>query len=278
MKKREFTIGLSVFNEEANIEELLHSIKKSVLRNFKLIQILIVSDGCTDKTVSKIKAFKGLPLKLIDGKTNKGRTARINQIIKSCSTDILVLLDGDENLSDIHSLEKLLNGFDDKRVALVGGNPYTVYQKSFLSSCQVATREIYTNIRYRIKHGNNVFGCMGGFYAINLRLLPKIQIPLDVYATDSYVYMSCIKAGHKFVNIKNAKIDHFMPTTVSAHIQRNSRHSKSRDELKKYFGELVTREFKINPFLYSAEVLRQFFKKPIQIGFIAFLNLYSRFI
>ena len=50
-KKLTVTIGIPAYNEEANVRNLLVSLLAQKETNFKLQEIIVVSDGSTDKTV-----------------------------------------------------------------------------------------------------------------------------------------------------------------------------------------------------------------------------------
>jgi len=91
------SIGIPVFNEKENIENLLYSILKQSKKNYLLEKVYVVSDGSTDgtdKIVEKI-AIKFPQIQLIkDGKRN-GKVERVKEIFKKNSSGIILILDGD---------------------------------------------------------------------------------------------------------------------------------------------------------------------------------------
>lgn len=275
--KVEVTIGISAYNEAANIGHIIKDILSQRQINFTLNKIIIISDGSTDKTVDQVKLIQDYRIQVVAGNKNLGQTARINQLMCLSMTNILIFLDSDIILDDQSALTKLINPFYlNPKVALVGGNPNSVGKYNFLTQSWLVTKNAYTYIRQHINNGNNVFGCMGGMLAIAKPLYRQLSIPRNIFAWDSFLYFSCLKHGYKFVNAKNAQSLHPLIYTLSAHINRSRRHNKSTFELKPYFGNLIDKEFYIPRRLFLEATLKQFLKYPIHTIFIYSLNIYSR--
>src|SRR5215469_8016739 len=110
--KIRFSIGISVFNEARNIENLLQSIFNQELGRYILTEILLYSDGSTDATVAKAKKFSNKKLIIKDSKKRLGQWARMNEIMRDARGDIIVFLDGDIVLASPKTLIQLLKGFE----------------------------------------------------------------------------------------------------------------------------------------------------------------------
>lgn len=273
------TIGIPSYNEGKTIREMLTSLLKQKEIGFEIKKIFVVSDGSKDNTVEEASLIENSKIKVINSKKNKGQIFRWNQIIRLTETDILVFLDADEFFQSELSLKKLIDEFNfSPNVALVGGNPYSVDDGSFLAKCQRLTKEAYTDLRYKIREGHNIFGCMGGMIAISKKLYKGLVIPSGIWANDSFIYLTCITRGYIFRNAKDAKIAHYLSYNLKSHIKRNERHAQSHYELKKYFGNLVDKEFKIPKILYFKAVLKQTLKYPVHSLFIFVVNSYSRYL
>jgi len=80
-KKLTVTIGIPAFNEEANIGFLLKDVLMQKTNSFKLTNILVSSDGSTDKTKFIVEAFKDKRIKLLANIERKGQSYRQNQIM-----------------------------------------------------------------------------------------------------------------------------------------------------------------------------------------------------
>ena len=275
-KKYTVTIGVPAYNEECNIKRLLGSIVKQKESGYVIKSIIVASDGSQDGTVKEAQTVKDKRVKIIDDKVNRGRIYRLNQFMRSARADVLVFLDADEELVDRSSLAKLIDEFRaDKEVALVSGNPYFEDDGGFVRRCHKASHELYTNFRYKINDGHNVYGCSGGMLALRRDFYTDLQIPEDIYADDTYMYMTCVNRGFKFRNAKEATIAHYVFTTLATHIRRNKRYASTKNDLRKYFGEKLDEEYKLPKGLFLKEAIKLFFKKPVYVAGIFLINKYS---
>lgn len=279
MKSLSVTIGIPAYNEGRYIRRMLQSVLAQKEIGFKIQKIIVISDGSTDDTVTQAGSIGSKKIQIIANRKNQGRSFRANQLIKLCRTDILVFLDADLELVDKLSVSKIIYPFTtDHKITLVGGNPFSVGRDTFFTRCWIATRSAFFYIRYRIKAGNNVFGSFGSMLAISRPLYRQISIPAEIFAWDSFLYLSCVSRGLKFINVRDAQALHPLPDDLWTHIRRHKRHAKTQDELHPYFGSLVDKEFHIPRSLYLRGTLEQFLKYPIHSLFIYLVNSYSRFL
>lgn len=113
------TLIISAFNEEKVIEEKLHNTLKIDYPKSKL-EVLVVSDGSTDKTNDITRQFKHYGIKLVEYKMNRGKTACQNDTAKLASGEILVFSDANAiYLED--SIKKLVRNFKDPKIGCVCG-------------------------------------------------------------------------------------------------------------------------------------------------------------
>ncbi len=117
-KNKKITILLNVYNAEKNVDKFFKTLKKQTFKDFK---ILVIDDGSTDKTVSKIKKYKeDFKIKIINLPHRGLRKARAFGISK-IDTDIVVILDLDL-LLDEKAVEELVKPIKNKEnIVGVGG-------------------------------------------------------------------------------------------------------------------------------------------------------------
>jgi len=89
MKNLLVSVIIPVYNEEEDIEECLNTLQE---QNYKPIEIIIVDDGSTDKTLEIIKRFKKVKLLKQD---HKGPGAARNFCVKYSKGEIFVFIDAD---------------------------------------------------------------------------------------------------------------------------------------------------------------------------------------
>lgn len=106
-----FSIIIPLYNKELFIEETLKSVFK---QSFKDYEILVIDDGSTDASISKIKAFEDARIQIIHQK-NQGAAAARNTGIALAKTDYIVFLDADDIWLPNHleEFKKLLDDYPD---------------------------------------------------------------------------------------------------------------------------------------------------------------------
>lgn len=93
MNKNKFSIVIPVYNAEPYIEQCIKSILEQKYNN---IEIIVVDDGSTDKSIEKIKKFeKDL---IIIRQENSGVSTARNRGMLKASGDWLVFLDADDEI------------------------------------------------------------------------------------------------------------------------------------------------------------------------------------
>jgi len=124
----EVTLFVPCFNEEDNILSTLSTIQKAI-HNFDInFEIMLVSDGSTDATISlalghDIKNLKNCAFELFDEKKNKGLGFRYLEAAKKCRGTYFMLINGD-NVETVEQIKTILNhkGQADSIVPFFGKN------------------------------------------------------------------------------------------------------------------------------------------------------------
>lgn len=109
----EVSIVIPVFNEEELISDTIKKIT-SYFKN-KNYEIILVDDGSTDCTLSKISSMSSQNLKIIRNYKNFGKGYSVKRGILHTSGDFILYTDADLStpIEDYEKLEKMLkNGFD----------------------------------------------------------------------------------------------------------------------------------------------------------------------
>ncbi|MEZ4812540.1 MAG: glycosyltransferase family 2 protein [Caldisericia bacterium] len=114
---------IPAYNEEIGIGGVLECVKKATLPN----EIIVVSDGSTDKTVEIAKNFEGV--RVFEQSPNQGKAAAMSRGIHETDAEIVLFLDGDlVNLrtKDVDALIKpVLKDEADVTIGLFSGGRFS---------------------------------------------------------------------------------------------------------------------------------------------------------
>lgn len=159
------TLIISAYNEEAAIEE---KIQNSLMLGYpkELLEIIVVSDGSTDRTVELVSRYfdQGVKLRHYEGRI--GKTACLNFTIPYVEGEIVVFSDANA-LYRPDAIKELVGPFGISTVGYVTGHTnylHTVEKKGELAA---ESMSLYSRIQYEIKLLESQVGaCIGADGAI----------------------------------------------------------------------------------------------------------------
>jgi glycosyltransferase involved in cell wall biosynthesis len=272
-------IGIPVYNEEANIKTLLESVLAQKEDGFIISQIIVSSDGSSDKTVSIARSLKNPKVTVIANPDRRGIARGLNQIILKTKGDVLVTLDGDIAIHDSTFIKKLtgpiISGSADLTSSAIAEKlPASFYGKIVFVS--MLLKEVLFGV---FKKGNNVYTCHGLARSYSKKFFKSLHFPSSV-GNDMYSYLRCVSENFRYQYIGNAVAWYKVPENYGDHKKQSTRFFNTILEQKKYFdSNLVEAETKIPERDYALAILKSL---PILINFpihsIAyfFLQLYMR--
>jgi len=277
-KKTTVTIGLSAYNEEANIGNLLQSILSQKEDGFTLKKILVVSDGSTDNTVNILRSFKNSKVKVINSKVRLGQPTRLNQIYSLFNSDYLIQTDADAIFSHKNVIKYVVEAFSrNRRVAMIGGDVTPIKPKNLVQKAIFASNAFYKALGEEINKGNNIFTVNGPFLAYRHDFVKAIRLPKDIIASDKFMYLKCIMLGHKYKFSKNSGVFFELPLTLRDQVKQNSRFKVAKKLLTQYFPvEVLQREYRLPRKLILKRLLIQFVKAPLPLFYIFLINRYCK--
>jgi glycosyltransferase involved in cell wall biosynthesis len=88
-----FSIIIPLYNKERHIENAIQSILKQTITDY---EIIVVNDGCTDKSKDIISKYVSEKIRIIDHIQNKGLSAARNTGVKNATSDYITFLDADD--------------------------------------------------------------------------------------------------------------------------------------------------------------------------------------
>ena len=275
-QKPTVTIGIPAYNEEQNIFNLLQSVLRQKQNGFKIVEIILISDGSTDNTVNKVRKVKDKRLLIINNKKRDGKSVQLNKIFELAEGDIIVLFDADVVLYDSNTLHNLIKPIiKNRNVGLTGGYPVQSPTRNFLEQAIAIGNKAYEDARYKFRNGNNVYCCIGQILALSKKFAKSLYVPENVIANDNFMYFSCLSHNFKFEHAKSAKVLKRSPINLGDHFKQSERFITARKRLKKLFGKLAENEYKMTSHLLFYYKLKAFIKNPIHCLTLFILNVYA---
>lgn len=266
MIKPKVSIGIPAYNEEKNIGKLLDALLKQKQGNYLLSEILIFTDGCTDKTESIVQSYKNSLIKLHKGTRRIGQQARQNQIFSHYSGDILVIIEADTLPYNKESIQELIKPLLEKssgQIGMVSGVDVGVQPQSFFEKISYTGNEMRRAVFEKFKNGINIYTTGGhSMRAFSKNATKKLRWPKDA-PEDAYAYLRLFQLNLKIVRQKNAKAYMRNVANIKDRTKQSAKFVSGKKTLNKYFQEeLIYSEYFIPKNLIFRETLLQIIKNP----------------
>lgn len=240
------SIIVAAHNEESCIEAKLRNLLALDYPRDR-VEILIGSDGSSDRTEEFVSRFAGEGVGLVSLPRQQGKSTMQNSLAAHASGDILMFTDAD-CLFPPSTLSRMVEHFADPRVGLVSARP--LFRNC--SQTAVAGNEgIYLRYETWIRHRESDLGLLavasGSLFCMR-RLLWR---PLPPQQGDDFVLpLRVIRSG--MINRMDPHIIAF--TNLSQNRASSMLHMKSRIIAKDFSALLAHRDL-LNPFRHGATAI-----------------------
>lgn len=260
------TIAIPAFNEELGIESLLKDVFSQRLTNIKLQEIIVLSDGSTDKTNEIVERLlaKNKKLKLLVGKKQMGKVARLNQIFQMNKSDFLLVLDADIGLVGDRFIQKMITvAKSDKKALMVVSHQIPLQPKDFIGKVLHASFMFWDYVRLSVPHKDHVQNFYGAATLYKDSFAKTLKIPKKATEERLYIYLMA-KSKNGFRYAQKAVLLYWAIGTVDDYIKLSRRSfGTEQPALEKLFGEkihtayLIPRKYKI------IGLLKSFYHQPL---------------
>jgi len=190
------TLIVAVYNEEMNIRRKIENMLQVQYPKEKL-QILIVSDGSTDRTNEIIKTYEDLGVELLMIPERKGKNEAQGRAVERSKGDILVFTDT-ATMIEPNGLKEIIYNFADPRIGCVSSEDRLISQNGKVSgeNYYVRYEMILRNLESKI---NSIVGASGSFFAARKEVCSDfIKDPHTV--SDFKAVLNSVKIGLRAVN------------------------------------------------------------------------------
>lgn len=194
------SVVLVAYNEERRIQSRIENLLNT---NYplELLEIVIVSDGSTDKTNETITSLNNPKIKLIQVTERSGKSSGVNLGVQNASGDIIVFCDARQRFTP-ETIPALVSHFSDPEVGAVSGS----LEIDPATTSVGAGVDIYWRIEKMIRYSESVFdsciGCTGAVYAIRKELFEPL--PEDTILDDVVIPMKIAIKGYRVIFDPNA--------------------------------------------------------------------------
>jgi poly-beta-1,6-N-acetyl-D-glucosamine synthase len=226
------SVGVTAYNEAANIGPLLDALLNQHLHNVSITEIIVVASGCTDATVEIVQGYteREPRIHLYVQCNREGKTAAINLFLSKAKEDICVLESGD-TLPDEHAIENMVHMFADPTVGMTGAHKVPVNTPDHLVG-------LFTHLRLRLEHQL----CLDIPRLGEMIAFRKVfdAIPTDIAMDEAFVEALVIKRGLSVHYAPNAVVYNTGPTTITDFVAQRRRNHAGHLYLRSKYGYAVS--------------------------------------
>jgi len=173
---------LSVFNEERVIREKIENFLQLDYPEHSL-ELIVVSDGCTDRTEDLVRAFDLDRVRLFIQERRGGKTLALNRAAQEAKGDILVFTDAN-SMYDPAAVRKLARHFADSEVGLVSGRSIYLDDQNRQEQSGGVYRRYEDFIKDQESATVSIIGADGAIYAMRREL----YVPLPAEYINDFIH------------------------------------------------------------------------------------------
>ncbi|MDP3954872.1 MAG: glycosyltransferase [bacterium] len=220
------SVGVPVYNEEANIGQFLKSLLRQELEQVQVTEIVVVASGCTDQTVPIVREYqkKDKRIKILEQPKRAGKTAADNLFFREAKEKILVLCCGDTILEK-DCLEMLVEPFSDSKVGMTGAQIIPLNDKKSLAG-------FYSCFWWGLLHRVNFEFLKTGEVLAFRALVSKI--PEEIGADEVYLTDRIFSAGYQGKYVPEARVYNMGPGTIGDIIKTRRRQACHHLEFRRF--------------------------------------------
>ncbi len=246
-KLRTVSFVIAVYNGEKFLERKLRTIFAQDYPR-ELMEILVVSDGSTDRTDEIARSFADQGVKFLRV-PHGGKAAALNAGVPLVRGEILVLNDVRQTL-DRDCLRNVIACFGDPKVGAV--SPQTIIVQG------ETHEEISTSLYWRYEHWirlrltriDSTFGTSGAFTAMRRALW--VPLPPGTLLDDVFVPLKAFFRGYRILYEPTATM-YDLPTVLQSEFRRKVRLQAGLYQMLKIMPELLSRRNRMRVHFLSAK-------------------------
>jgi len=261
------SVIIAAYNEEKVIKKRIENLLQQDYPKDKL-EIIVASDGSTDRTVEIAKQFEKYGVKVLDFKENRGRAAVHNDAAKVAKGEILIFTDAETEFEK-DFVQKIVKMYSIPEFGVGAGELVFRSPKMFGE-----TESIYWKMEKKLRYYEYLLGILpfasGACFSIRKKLYEEIPLHSDI---DNVLPLRAIQKGYKVFYCKNAVAYDYTVSTPKDLFRKRYRTAlrSMTDILIEIPGLIKSKKFGILFILFSHRLLR-WWSSPL-FPLLFFLNL-----
>lgn len=274
------SIAIPAFNEENNIKQLLDNLLHQKQNTYKLTEIVINTDGSSDKTPVIVKNYsvKHKQVKLLNNTDRRGKATRLNELYQRNSSDYLLTFDADVLPGRTDTIEKMLGVFEnDNKTVVVAGNLLATQPETFIGKIIYTNNLIWNRIRLRFPNGDHIANLYGQATMLTKQFAKSVIYPTNISCVEEYLYIKA-KEVEGFRLAVDTKILFKAPESIRDVILQARRSLRERYLLIQYFGTEVLTLHDVPSSYKIMSIIEFMVKSPFYTILALSLNVLIRFI
>jgi glycosyltransferase involved in cell wall biosynthesis len=242
---------ITAYNEEHNIRDKL--LNTLACRYPGELQILVASDGSTDKTNDRVREFTDQGVELVEVTERLGKENAQKAAITRATGSILVFSDVATRI-DPDALEQIAQGFRNPKIGAISSEDRFIAQDGKIvgEGAYVKYEMWLRNLESRV---NSLVGLSGSFFAARKSVCDNwsINVPSDFNTA-----INCVKSGYKAIS--DPKLFGYYPNIKN---ESNEYQRKLRTVIRGMAALGSNREV-LNPFKYGLFAYQMFGHKVMR--------------
>jgi len=215
------SVVIAARNEEANISARIENLLAQEYPR-ELVEIIVVSDGSTDRTAELARLHAADGVQLLECTTPVGKATALNIGVAAAKHDIVVFADARQRFSP-NAIAELVSVFHDQNVGAVSGELILVAHDAAGDVHEgVGLYWRYEKLIRRSESAiSSVVGATGSIYAVRRALY--VPLAPNTLLDDFLVPMRIVLAGYRVIFVRAARAFDFSSQTTTREFSRKVR-------------------------------------------------------
>ncbi len=196
------SVVIPAWNEEIGIKKTVQSVFDSTYSN---LEIIVVDDGSTDKTLELLKVLSTEYPKLrFIHQENKGKANALNTGINNSKGEIIITIDADSYI-DENAIQRLIEVLSNNNYDAAIGSVTVANENNFLASIQYFEYRFGFHLKKTQSIFNSIYILPGALTAVRKSIALQVNLFEDYSKTEDFDFSLKLKSiGSKIVYIEDA--------------------------------------------------------------------------